>query len=110
LSIVIKSINRIKAHALNSRLFKKLCIDNDEDFERLLLHTEVRWLSRGKCLDRIYALYDSVVEFLVGGVDVELGNSLSKIRHDIAYLADIFRHLNTMKVASRRFHDNGKTT
>lgn len=41
-------INHIKAHALNTRLFELLCEDMDADHKRLLLHTEVRWLSKGK--------------------------------------------------------------
>ena len=32
-----------KEHPLNSRLFKQLCSENDEEFERLMLHTEVRF-------------------------------------------------------------------
>ncbi|KAL4090872.1 hypothetical protein QTP88_025634 [Uroleucon formosanum] len=35
------------------------------NFNRLLLHTEVRWLSKGlTCLTRFYNLFDSVIEFL----------------------------------------------
>ena len=40
LKTVIKAVNKIKAHALNTRLFKQLCNENDKAFERLLLHTE----------------------------------------------------------------------
>ena len=39
MSPIITAINKIEAHALNSRLFRQLCTDNDEEFERLLLHT-----------------------------------------------------------------------
>ena len=35
LHIVTKCINKIKAHYLNDRLFRALCHDDDEDFERL---------------------------------------------------------------------------
>ena len=45
LRIMIKCINKKKAHSLNDRLFCALCHDN-EDFERLLLHTAVQWLSK----------------------------------------------------------------
>ena len=38
----VKAINKIKANAKNDRLFRQLCEANDEVFERLLLHTEVR--------------------------------------------------------------------
>ena len=41
LHIVIKCMNKIKAHSLNDRLFRALCHDNEEDFERLLLHKAV---------------------------------------------------------------------
>ena len=63
LSTVITAVNKIKANALNSQLFHQLCIENDEDFQCLLLHTEVRWLSKGNCLKRFYALFTSVLDF-----------------------------------------------
>ena len=63
LSTVITAVNKIKANALNSRLFHQLCIENDEDFQCLLLHTEVRWLSKGNCLKRFYTLFNSVLDF-----------------------------------------------
>ena len=50
LSTVITAVNKIKANALNSRLIHELCIENDEDFQCLLLHTEVRSLSKSNCL------------------------------------------------------------
>ena len=60
---VITAVNKIKANALNSRLFHQLCIENDEDFQCLLLHIEVRWLSKGNCLKRFYTLFYSVLDF-----------------------------------------------
>ncbi|KFD62886.1 hypothetical protein M514_00820 [Trichuris suis] len=35
-------VNFIKSHALQNRLFRQLCEENGEDFDTLLLHTEVR--------------------------------------------------------------------
>nr|XP_039259580.1 SCAN domain-containing protein 3-like [Styela clava] len=93
LHIAIKCINKIKANSLNDRLFRVLCHDNEEDFECLLLHTAVRWLSKGACMTRFYSLYDSVVEFL-SGVDFQLAESLIPLKNDIAYLADIFSFMN----------------
>ena len=63
LSTVITAVNKIKANALNSRLFHQLCIENDEDFQCLLLHTEVRGLSKGNILKRFYTLFNSVLDF-----------------------------------------------
>ena len=64
LRIVIKCIDKIKARPLNDILFRTLCRDNKEDFERFLLHTEVRWLSKSARMSRFYSLYDSVIELL----------------------------------------------
>ena len=52
LSVAIKIINYIKSNALNSRLFRNLCQDMDSEYQSLLLHTEVRWLSEGRFLRR----------------------------------------------------------
>ena len=93
LNVVIKCINKIKARSLNDRLFRKLCHDNDEDFERLLLHTDVRWLSKGACMSRFYSLYDSVIE-LLSVIDCQLAEAVKPLKNDIAYLADIFTLMN----------------
>ena len=57
LKLVIKAVNKLKRHALPSRLFKKLCNDNDEVFDNLILHTEVIWLSKGNFLERFLAVF-----------------------------------------------------
>ena len=44
----VKTINFIKSRAINSRLFSNLCKDTDSYHSNLLLHLEVRWISRGK--------------------------------------------------------------
>ena len=95
LDFIVKCINRIKAKSLNDRLFRLLCQDNDEDFERLLLHTEVRWLSKGACLTRFYILYDTVMEFFEEMLkDKETTEKLIILKNDVAYLSDIFFMLN----------------
>ena len=83
LKVVISVVNKIKSHALNSRLFRQLCSENDEDYDRLLLHTEVRWLSKGNCLSRVFTLFDTVVEFLET-VDESLHRKILEIKHDVA--------------------------
>ena len=51
----VKIINYIK-----SRILSNLCKEMDPDFSSLLLHTEVRWLSRGKALKRLIVLKNEV--------------------------------------------------
>ncbi|XP_050527964.1 SCAN domain-containing protein 3-like [Daktulosphaira vitifoliae] len=84
LQFVIKAVNKIKASLLNDRMFRELCHDNVEDFERLLLHTAVRWLSKGKYLCRFFALFDSIIEFL-DKIDPFLKDNLKQRKIKIGY-------------------------
>ncbi|XP_040582182.1 SCAN domain-containing protein 3-like [Lepeophtheirus salmonis] len=54
INTVITSVNKIKAHSLNSRLFRQLCIDNDEEFDRLLLHSECKLFKRNLSRHELY--------------------------------------------------------
>nr|XP_039272297.1 protein ZBED8-like [Styela clava] len=65
LSVVIKLVNYVKSSALSTRLFRKLCKDMDADHTTLLYHTQVRWLSKGNMLSRIFELKEEVKLFLV---------------------------------------------
>ena len=60
---VIETANYIKARPLKSRLFTKLCKEMEANYEHLLLHTEARWLSRGKALSRVYELKEMLAVF-----------------------------------------------
>ena len=48
LDIIIKFINKIKRNSLHKRIFNSLCEDYNEVYNKLLSHTAVRWLSKGK--------------------------------------------------------------
>ncbi|KFD53265.1 hypothetical protein M514_05746 [Trichuris suis] len=82
-----------KKSPLRDRLFSQLCEGNDEEFNLLLLYTEVRWLPRGLCLNRFYQLFQTVLQFFESA-DVELWNNLKKRRGDIAYLSDLYFKFN----------------
>lgn len=57
LTSAVKMINNIKMRPLQSRIFAKICEEADSEHKALLLHTEVRWLSRGRALHRLYELH-----------------------------------------------------
>ena len=44
---VVEIVNYIKSRPIKSRLFKELCKSMDSQHVRLLMHTDVRWLSKG---------------------------------------------------------------
>ena len=44
---VVHMINTIKSSSLKTRLFSQLYQELGSDYETLLYHSEVRWLSRG---------------------------------------------------------------
>ena len=93
LNTVMRTVNTIKARAFNSKLFRQLCAENDEKFEQLQLHSEVRWLFKGNCLRRFYSLFSTVVEFFQA-LDDSVSLELISIKADIAYLSDIFMKFN----------------
>ena len=54
LNTVVTAVNFIKSRALQSRLFGQLCKEMGATHDSLLFHSEVRWLSRGKVLQRVF--------------------------------------------------------
>lgn len=94
LQTAIKIVNAIKAGALSSRLFTSLCTEMGSEHQHLL-HSEVRWLSRGKLLTRVLELREEVSQFS-SNVDSPLAIHLSDGEWcaKLAYLSDIFTHIN----------------
>lgn len=60
----VKLVNFIKARSINSKRFKASREDFMDPRSTLLFHKEVRWLSRGKILTRLFELRHEVGIFL----------------------------------------------
>ena len=96
----VKVVNFIKSRPLNHRLFENLCSEMGSEHKHLLLHTEVRWLSRGRVVQRVFELRDELLLFLY-----EHNNTLAQFLTDetwlarLAYLADIFNILNGLNLS-----------
>ncbi|XP_054276637.1 zinc finger BED domain-containing protein 5-like [Macrosteles quadrilineatus] len=97
LSQAVKTVNFIKARALHSRLFAILCDDMGSLHRQLLLHTEVRWLSRGKVLTRLFELRNEVFVFL-SDKNFEFKDCFADElwMSRLVYLAEIFSKLNEL--------------
>ncbi|XP_050523920.1 zinc finger BED domain-containing protein 5-like [Daktulosphaira vitifoliae] len=71
LNTSVKIVNFIKTRPLQSRLFERLCEEMGSSHKSLLLHTDVRWLSRGKVLTRLVELREEVALFLKEKTDLQ---------------------------------------
>uniref|UniRef100_A0A3B4APP5 HAT C-terminal dimerisation domain-containing protein n=1 Tax=Periophthalmus magnuspinnatus TaxID=409849 RepID=A0A3B4APP5_9GOBI len=86
MSLVIHVINFIVARALNDRQFKTLLDEVGNHCHDQLLHSNVRWLSRGKVLSRFVACIEHP----------ELAETEWLLK--FYYLVDMTEHLNQLNV------------
>ncbi|XP_035990536.1 general transcription factor II-I repeat domain-containing protein 2A-like [Fundulus heteroclitus] len=67
----------------------------DAEYGDLQLHTDIRWMSRGKCLERFFALRSEIPVFLENSISAHCGKLKdTKFLYDMAFLTDISAHLN----------------
>ena len=82
---------------MKHRIFMQLCEEMDSKFKVLFYHTEVRWLSWEKVMNRVFTLRAELLEFLKSH-----NHRHSKHIEDssfiltLAFLADIFDALNQL--------------
>lgn len=92
-------INKLRGghHSLSHRKFVSFLKTKNALHNDLKMFTEVRWLSRGNCLNRLFELREEVVQFLeVEQMDKGLLDSLKDCQFisDLAFLSDITSLLN----------------
>ena len=102
---VMKIINFVRAtSSTQHRLFRQLVAESeDATHDDLLLHNDVRWLSKGKALDRFCALIEEVRAFLKLSKNKAAADHLAlvtdvKFMSHVAFLSDIFGHLNQLNL------------
>ena len=104
---VVKAVNFIKTNALNSRLFAELCKESDYKFVTLLLHSHVRWLSKGKMLKQVFILRQEMKDFLQG-LKPELHQKFSDncFLMRLSFLVDVFEAVNFFNLALQEKETN----
>ncbi|XP_042238726.1 general transcription factor II-I repeat domain-containing protein 2B-like [Homarus americanus] len=95
---VVKVVNYIRASGLNHRQFITLLEDLESDHTDVLYHTNVRWLSLGKILKRVWELKEEIGLFLdmkQNAIDFPQLND-EKWLSNFAFAVDIMGHMNDL--------------
>ena len=102
---VVKVVNEIRAKGLKYRQFQAFLEELDTEYKDLLYHCEVRWLSRGKVLERFFVLREEIMLFLMKktpNLKEKGGNLVTNLMSeqdwllDLAFLVDLTPHLNIL--------------
>uniref|UniRef100_A0A8C3HDY0 Uncharacterized protein n=1 Tax=Chrysemys picta bellii TaxID=8478 RepID=A0A8C3HDY0_CHRPI len=96
----VKMVNFIKSWPTNSRIFHVLCEEMGSIHDCLLTHTEVRWLSQGKILVRLFELRTKILVFF-NSHPFHLASCMENNvwLQSLAYLADIFSRINDLNLS-----------
>ncbi|XP_067937246.1 general transcription factor II-I repeat domain-containing protein 2A-like [Watersipora subatra] len=99
MDIVMKIVCSVRARSLQRRLFHAHMEEADAEHTDLLLHTDVRWLSRGRFLERFRELLPDVKEFLKQSKHAEYAQlENEQWLMDLAFLTDITALLNELNL------------
>ena len=91
-------MNFVRSRGLNHRQFQQLMEEINSQYGDLLYYCEVRWLSRGAMLERVYQLRNELTTFVrEKGLEVPEFSD-SKWLSDFAFLVDITNHLNSLNL------------
>ncbi|XP_042306980.1 general transcription factor II-I repeat domain-containing protein 2A-like [Sceloporus undulatus] len=99
---VVSCVNFIRANALNHRQFQEFLSKENADWEDVLYHTEVRWLSRGKVLRCFYDLLPEIAAFLVSKNKEVPELNDAEWKWHLAFLTDVTEFLNGLNVELKR--------
>ncbi|XP_034288864.1 general transcription factor II-I repeat domain-containing protein 2A-like [Pantherophis guttatus] len=103
---VTKMVNYIMAHAQNFPQFKALLDEVQAQYNCLLMYNNVRWLSRGRVLERFVACLDEISLFMS-----EKGQEYPQLTHtawltNLMFFTDFTVHFN---VLNKQLQGVGKT-
>ena len=87
--------------ALQHRLLRNFLSENDAIYTDLLVHNNVRWLSKARVLERFWSIREELMVFLEGQNNVKANAFLAFLRDDtkmeiVGFLTDMMSHLNDL--------------
>ena len=100
LNEIVNVVNYIRGRAQKHKMSTKLCEGMEASYKRLLLYSEVRWLSRGRVLSKVFELKKKLGTFFLVEKDQRATNfSNSFWSAKLSYMACIFEHLNKLNIS-----------
>jgi hypothetical protein len=102
MKVVMKITNLIRGgnRSLSHRKFRSFLEEIDASYGDLLLHSQTRWLSAGKCLERFLALRREIPLFLKDEISSDTTNLEQKMLNTtfLCELAYITKHMNDVNM------------
>lgn len=104
MNMIMKLVNYLRVNSsLRHRNLKSFLIEVEAEYDNLLLHNNVRWLSKGKVLARFWAVRDHLRVFIANDNSVkavEFKNFLDNpgMMNVISFLVDMTDHLNALNL------------
>jgi hypothetical protein len=106
LDSVVKMVNFVK-----SRLLRQMCHEAGSRHDTLVLHIDIRWLSKGKVLARFFELKNELLGmFSIENPDFAVQLNDEEWCAKVAYLADILSHLNYLNESMQGKEENMLTS
>ena len=96
---VVRAVTSIRASGLKHRQFRSFLEDIEADFTDVLYHTNVRWLSMGKVLKRVWDLKAEIVMFFnMKDISCDFSKEMESEEWvcDFAFAVDIMQKLNEL--------------
>ncbi|CAI9725739.1 transcription factor II-I repeat domain-containing 2-like [Octopus vulgaris] len=96
---VVRAVNLIRSRRLKHRQFRSFLEDVEADFTDVLYYTNVRWLSIGKVLKRVWDLKAEILMFLkMQDISCDFLNEMGSDEWvcDFAFAVDINQKLNEL--------------
>ena len=95
---VVKAVNMILSHKLNHRQFRELLLEAENQYGDILYFCDVRWLSRGAMLARVYELRNEIATFLENKNINATEFRNPEWVYNLAFLVDLTSHLNKLNL------------
>lgn len=104
MATMMRLINLLRASsALQHRLLRTFLTEVNAAFDDLLLHNNIRWLSKGKVLERFWAIRNELQVFLSEQKNAKAKQFMEFLQNPekmeaVAFLTDITSHLNNLNL------------